>query len=306
MASAVPPSVLPLRLGRRTLWRFERPLLRVRLTLAEGLTGDAPALAELPEGVAGHLVTALPASSVPALCAGHRELKSFVRQRYRRSYAALDTDFETYLAGFSAKSRSTLRRKTRRLAEQAGGVLDLRCYRTVAEVDAFHRHARAVSARSYQERQLGAGLPDGPGARAEMCRLAADDALRSWVLFLGGRPIAYLHAPAEGDTLIYAHLGYDPDFAELSPGTVLQFEAMRQLMAERRFRWFDFTEGDGQHKRLFATGALECVDLLLLRRTPANLFVGHALNGFDCAAGSGRRMLAACGVDRAARRLLGA
>lgn len=305
MTLAVSPSSLPLRLGRRTLWRFERPLLRMRLTLAQGLAGDVPALANLPEAAAGYLVTALPAATVPALCAGHPDLKSFLRQGYRRSFAALDADFDTYLAGFSAKSRSTLRRKARRLTERSGGAIDLRTYRTIDGVDEFHRYARAVSARSYQERQLGAGLPDGSAARAELRHLAAEDAWRGWVLFLGGRPIAYLHAPAEGDTLIYAHLGYDPDFAELSPGTVLQFEAMRQLMTERQFRWFDFTEGDGQHKRLFATDALDCVDLLLLRRTAANLFAGHVLNGVDGAVAVAKRMLMALRVDHLVRGLLG-
>ena len=33
---------------------------------------------------------------------------------------------------------------------------------------------------------------------------------------------------------------------------------MRDLFGDR-FRWFDFTEGEGQHKRLFATGGVACV-----------------------------------------------
>jgi CelD/BcsL family acetyltransferase involved in cellulose biosynthesis len=301
MAPAMSSSSLPLRLGRRTLWRFERLLLRQRVTLEEGLTGDTPPLPALSAAAAGYFVSAVPAEVVPALRARHPELKGFVRQRYSRSCARLDLTFEDYLEGFSARSRSTLRRKVRRLAERSGGALDVRMFRTVDEVDAFHRHARSVSARSYQERQLGAGLPDGEAARADMSRLAAADALRGWVLFLEGHPIAYLHAPAEEDTLIYAHLGHDPDFAEWSPGTVLQFEAMRQLMAERRFRWFDFTEGDGQHKRLFATDSLDCVDLLLLRRTPANLFIGHSLTAFDAVVERTKRTLARLGVDRAIR-----
>ena len=36
-------------------------------------------------------------------------------------------------------------------------------------------------------------------------------------------------------------------------------------MAEGASAWFDFTEGEGQHKRQFATGGVDCVDLLLLR-----------------------------------------
>lgn len=299
------PSVLPLRIGRRTLWRFERPLVRRRLTLEEGLGGRLPALDPLPPGAAGYQLSAVPAGWVTELRAAFPRLRVFVRQRYRRSFASLDTDFDAYLAGFSAKSRSTLKRKVRRLAERSGGAVDVRCFRTPDDMQAFHRDARAVSALSYQERLLDAGLPEGAEALAAMRALAAEDAVRGWILYLAGRPVSFLHAPAEGDTLIYAHLGYDPGFADLSPGTVLQLEVMRALMEERRFRRFDFTEGDGRHKRLFATGAIDCVDLILLRPTAANLVAGHALNGFDGAVALARRGIAALGLERVVRSLLG-
>jgi CelD/BcsL family acetyltransferase involved in cellulose biosynthesis len=134
-----------------------------------------------------------------------------------------------------------------------------------------------------------------------MRELAAAGGVRGWLLFLDDRPIAYLYAPAEGDTLIYAYLGYDPDYADLSPGTVLQLEAMQQLMGDPRFRWFDFTEGDGQHKRQFATGSVACVDLLLLRRTAGNLAVGTILTALDAAAGHAKRAVQASGFQRIAR-----
>lgn len=304
MTIAVSPSTLPLRIGRRTLWRFELPLVRRRLTLAEGLAGDVPVLPALPHGAAGYLMTALPGILVQPLAASQSRLKPFVRQSYRRSFAALDMGFDAYLAGFSAKSRSTLKRKLRRFAEQAGGTIDLRCYRTPREIVEFHAHARSISASTYQEQRFGAGLPDGDAALACMRVQAARDEIRGWILFLGDRPISYLHAPAEGETLLYAHLGYDPTFADLSPGTVLQAEAMRMLMAERRFRWFDFTEGDGQHKRLFATGAVDCVDLLLLRRTPANLAAGCLLNGVDNGVAAAKAALTRLGIDRLVRNAL--
>jgi CelD/BcsL family acetyltransferase involved in cellulose biosynthesis len=84
---------------------------------------------------------------------------------------------------------------------------------------------------------------------------------------------------------------------------VLQVEAMRQLMEEGRFRLFDFTEGDGQHKRQFGTGSVDCVDLLLVRPTVANLLAGHALNGFDSAVALAKRATARLGIEKFARRL---
>ena len=294
---------LPLRIGTRTVWTLRRQLVRRRLSLEEALAGEPPALPPLAADEHGYLVTALPSDLAGAIGRSHPELKAFVRQSYVRSYARLDQGFDEYFAGFSAKSRSTLRRKQRKLAERSGGTLDLRCYRREAEIDSFHRLARAVSARTYQERRLDAGLPDGPEALAGMQALARRGQMRGWLLFVEERPISYLYAPAEGPTLIYAYLGYDPDFADFSPGTVLQLQAMRQLMDEGDFRLFDFTEGEGRHKRQFATGGVECVDLLMIKRSGANLAVGHALAAFDAAVEVAKKAATAAGAARTLRRL---
>jgi CelD/BcsL family acetyltransferase involved in cellulose biosynthesis len=294
---------LPLRIGARTLVTLRRRLVRRGLSLKEALEGGAPTLPALAPGEHGYLVTALPAAALGALRARHAGLRPFVRQSYRRSYARLDGDFDAYLGGFSAKSRSTCRRKLKKLAERSGGAVDVRCYRTEEEIGQFHAEARLLSARTYQERLLDAGLPAGAEAAAEMRALARIGRARGWLLFLDGAPIAYLYAPAEGATLIYAHLGHDPDFAEFSPGTVLQLEAMRQLMAEKSFALFDFTEGEGQHKRLFATGGVDCVDLLLLRPTAGNLLAGHGLSGFDRGVALAKKAVTRFGLGRAFKRL---
>ena len=273
---------LPFTIGRRTLASVHRKLVRVPVPLAAALSGEPIDLPALDAGADGFYVRALPDDQVAALVR-RSGLRAVVRQSYPRHYADLALGFDRYLAGFSAKSRSGLKRKLRRLEERSGGALDIRCYRRSDAMAAFHRHARQVSALTYQERLLDAGLPDD--LLPELEALAKDDRVRAWLLFMDGRPVSYLHAPGEGDTLRYAHLGYDPAFADLSVGSLLQLEAMRMLMAEGRFRWFDFTEGDGQHKRQFATGAVASVDLLLLRPGFGNCAAVAALNGFDAAVG---------------------
>lgn len=295
------PVRLPLRVGARTVATLSRRLLRVGLSLDDALSGAMPALP--PLGAAdGYLVTALPEARLAELTA-RDDLRVFVRQRYRRSYAALDGGFDAFLAGLSAKTRSTLKRKVRRFAERSGGAIDVRCYRSPDEMAVFHEAARAVSRRTYQERLLDAGLPDGEGAIAAMRSLAQEDAVRAWLLFLDGQAISYLYAPAEGETLIYAYLGYDPAFSDLSPGTVLQAEAMRLLMDEGGFRLFDFTEGEGQHKRLFGTGGVDCVDLLLMRPTLANYATGAILRLFDDAIAFAKASVHRAGLGQAVSAL---
>ena len=282
---------LPLRIGTRTLFSLRRRLVRHGVSLADALNNRPIALPSLAEGDDGYRINGLPAAALPALLAAHPGLRPFVRQRYARRYARLDQDFDAYLAGFSAKSRSTAKRKLKRLAERSGGTIDVRCYRTEEEITSFYEAARGVSAKTYQERDLDAGLPEGDEALAAMRALARADQARGWLLYLEDRPTAYLWTPAEGDALIYAYLGYDPEEAELSPGTVLQLEAMRAMMAERRFRLFDFTEGDSQQKRLLASGEIACVDLLLVRRTASALAAGHALAAFDGTVELAKRLL---------------
>lgn len=294
---------LPLRVGARTVWTVRRRLVRRRLSLDEALGDAVPALLPLAGHEHGYLITGLPEAVAQQLILRRRSMAAFVRQRYRRSFARLDQAFDLYFEGFSAKSRSTCRRKLRRFAERSGGTIHVRMFAAEHEILGFYEGARTVSRKSYQERLLDSGLPAGAEALADMRASARAGKLRSWLLYLDGAPIAYLHAPAEGDALVYAHLGYDPDFADLSPGTVLQLEAMRMLMAERRFRLFDFTEGEGQHKRLFSTGGIDCVDLLLLRPTLANLAIGHALGRFDDTVAFAKKVVSAFGVGTLVRRL---
>lgn len=303
--AAAPPLPLRFQLGPRTPFSVRRRLKRVPMSLAEALAGDRPRLPDLDRGDDGYFVTSVPVTAVDRLVLRHSGLKPFTYQEYARRYADLSLGFEAYMQAFSSKSRSTLRRKLRKYAELDGGNLDVRGYHRPDEIREFHRLARAISQRTYQEKLLDAGLPEGAEFEEQMAQLASNGQVRAWILFLGGKPASYLYTPADGDTLVYAYLGYDPAFAQHSPGTVLQLEAMREVMEEGRFRLFDFTEGDGQHKRQFATGSVDCVDLLLLRPSLSNRLTLAALGSFYSAVSLGKALLGGTGSQQLAARLKG-
>ena len=82
-------------------------------------------------------------------------------------------------------------------------------------VRAFHREARGVAARTYQERLLGAGLPDDAGFVQRMLHDGAAGAVRAWLLRLDGAAVAYLYCPVRSGDLIYEYVGHDPATAEL-------------------------------------------------------------------------------------------
>jgi len=290
----VSASALRFQIGARTLGEIPRRLVRVALSLDQALAGEVPALPPLDGQEDGFLVTSLP-ESVSLRWPGI----SFVRQRYVRYHVDLAAGVDAWRAGLTGQARATLKRKARKLATANGGLLDVRRYRTPVELAAFHPLARAVSATTYQERLMGAGLPADPAHGGEA---AARDEVRAWLLFLHERPIAYLWCRADGDTLRYEHVGHDPAHNALSPGSVLLGEALDDLFGDR-FHRFDFTEGEGQHKRSLASGGIACRDLLLLRPTLANRAAVMAVGGFDAAMRIAARVARAPALAGLARRI---
>lgn len=291
---------LPLKfqLGARTLFALPRRMVRVPLSLEAALGDAAPALPPLPAEAHGYAVTSLPAAWAPTLATGG--LIAFERQAYTRYFVDLRQGEAAFLAGLSANARSGIKRKAKKLA--AAG-MTINAYRTPDELAAFHALAAPLAARTYQARLLGSALPADPDFIATMRRQAAADQVRAWLMLIGDRPAAYLYCPADGATLRYDYVGHDPEFAELSPGSVLLFEALKALLAEARFARFDFTEGEGQHKRQFASGGIACRDLLLLRPGLANRAALIALAAFDGGAARGKALVARLGLQRLARGL---
>lgn len=286
---------LKFQVGARTLASVRRRLVRVALSLDDVLAARPPALP--PADGDGYLITSLPESLV-----AHVEVGGYVavvRQRYTRFYTDLTIGRAAWEAALSGSARSTLKRKAKK-ADAAGA--EVRAYRTSADFDAFHPLARAVSAKTYQERLLDAGLPEDAASIAHLHRLAEADAWRGWLLLIAGEPAAYLCCTAQGSALRYDHVGHDPRRNDLSPGTVLQAAALRDLFADR-FARFDFTEGEGQHKRLFASGGVACADLLLLRPTLANRATLTALTAFDGAMASAKRATRHPALAALARRI---
>jgi len=249
----------------------------------------APDLSEPPApGPDGLRILSAPKALIGAITARFPGFVAGGRQDYRRHYIDMGQSFDAYLAQFSGKTRSTLRRKARRLEETGGYAVSE--HRTPAEIEAFLDAALPLSARTYQARLLDAGLPGDAASRRAMLEAAEADRMRAFLLHVGGQPIAYLALPVTGATLVYAHLGYDPAFARLSPGTVLQMEALERLFAEGRYRWFDFTEGEGAHKALFGTHSAECASLVLLRPTLANRALLAARGAFDAGVAQARTL----------------
>jgi hypothetical protein len=273
---------VPFKFQLSDLTLFSLPVrLQVR---AERLTDEtapatslSPPVDELLSGSQGFVVRGLPLQQEVRVLTRSGDFFCYVPSQYQHCYIDLRQSFDDYQKKFSSKTRSTINRKVRKYAEHCGGTIPWKSYKGASEMREFFRLARIVSKSTYQERLLDAGLPDSEefirGAEA----LAAEDRVRAWLLFDGERPVSYLYCPVTEGVLNYSYLGYDPQYMDKSVGLVLQWLAVQQLFNEGRFRYFDFTEGQSDHKRLFSTHQRHCGNVFMLRRSARNaaIIYGH-------------------------------
>lgn len=224
--------------------------------------------AAVPAHVDGALVRSQPTlQELPRLTEADTAIR-FVPAQYNRFFVEFNSTFQEYLGQFSSKHRSNLKRDVRKFTEMSGGTLDWRCFRTPGEVADFLAHATALSKKTFQERLLGAGLPDSDEFKKAQLELAQQNRIRAFLLFDKGKPVSYLLTEVRApDILLYRNLGYDPEYRSWSPGSVLHYVALERLFADGDLRMLDFTEGEGMHKQLFSTDSRRCADLYFFRPT---------------------------------------
>ncbi|MGH8763879.1 MAG: GNAT family N-acetyltransferase [Nitrosospira sp.] len=298
---------MKLQLGDRTLLA-----MHVWLQVREvGFDEETPPVAEpmppadsLRMGSQGFLIRSLRIIGKQPVLRRQRNYLCYVSSQYPRYYIDMRMSLEEYKSKFSSKTRSTLSRKVRKYAEHCGGDIPWKVYKAAEEMPEFFQLARTVSRMTYQERLLDAGLPDSEEFLREMEQLAQQGRVRGFILFHQNQPVSYLYCPVINGVLIYAFLGYDPRYMNFSVGTVLQWLAMEYLFEERSFRFFDFTEGQSEHKKLFATHNVQCANVFFLRRSLRNSFLVHSQRGVDRLSRLVGETLDQLGMKVAVRRLM--
>jgi CelD/BcsL family acetyltransferase involved in cellulose biosynthesis len=289
--------------GSRQLFSVSRHLVTVSWSLDNLVSAAAPVFGD-DNGAHGYRILSAPQSALENVRISKPGHIIGGLQTYNRYYIDMTGSYDDYLARFSSKTRSTFRRKERKLAELSGGAIDIREYRTPDDMDEFLKYAEPLSRITYQAKLLDAGLPTTGEAQAEMMALAAQNRIRAFLLFIEGKAVSYLYLPIENDIISYAFLGYDPAVANLSPGTVLQLYALEKLFAESCYRYFDFTEGEGAHKQMFGTHSIQACSFLLLKPNTAHRLLLGSLNAFDSGIAVASSLAKRTGAGSAIRRML--
>jgi CelD/BcsL family acetyltransferase involved in cellulose biosynthesis len=219
--------------------------------------GDALALEGVPVGSA---LDRLVATAPPASFAVTRLGAPFEHQ-----LIDMPVDWARYEAQLGTRSRKSLRYSRKKLHEHVDGRLEARCFTTPVELERFLADSVQVSRKTYQWNLLGLGLRDQSALDARLRFAAERGWLRCYILYCRDQPVAFMLGLLHRDTYYYLDVGYDPDWAKWSVGSVLQVEVMQDLYAlPTPPRGFDFSTGYGAHKARFGNVSRREANWLLL------------------------------------------
>lgn len=165
-----------------------------------------------------------------------------------------------YWKRFSGKTWYDVRSKARNLEHR------LVHYARPEEVPEFLAKAQEISRRSWQGKRFGLRMKDSPEARRTCDFLANHGALRSYILETRGKPVAFEFGVQWNGCFLFEETGYDLAHSDQSPGTVLMYRVLQDLVERDPPSLCDFGAGDAAYKRFYSTRQTASGPVLLVRR----------------------------------------
>ncbi|MGH3011598.1 MAG: GNAT family N-acetyltransferase [Gaiellaceae bacterium] len=270
----------------------ERPAAALLATLLAALRHEPLDVVRLRARV-GSTLHELATTRPGALVRG-RVADSMTRWR-----AHLPETYDEYLRARSAKTRSNVKRYSRRLEDRFGEGVVLRLFQSPDELPQLVRDTGAVFEKTYQ-RGLGVGRVHAEAEPALQLLAAERGWLRAFVLYLDGAPRAFWHGTLYRRTFYTGATGYDPELRDLRLGTYVLAKMVERLCVQAD--WMDFGPGDAEYKRHFGDESWEEEDVLIFARRRRPVTVNLARSGVLTASRAGRAGLARSGNLNTVRR----
>ena len=203
---------------------------------------------------------------------------------------------EEYWSQFSKKTRYNFRYRAKHLEHT------VRCVTSAQEIPAFIDAVKTVEQKTWQYRRL--GLASDAQQKLELwSQWATMGAFRSYLMEQQGRPVAFAIGVQWKDRYTYVETGYDPEYATKSPGQVLLYRMLEDLIARNPPKLLDFGFGDSEYKRMFANHETQSGPVVLVRRSVRAMMAWRLMQWRSTIGRGGRRVLSKVGVLSLLRHL---
>jgi len=192
-----------------------------------------------------------------------RDHFSPVRVHRRR---LLPPNIAAHYASLSPSERKRFRQITSKLSAEFQGRIELVKFERTSDLVRLMQDVEIIAKKAWQ-RSLGFGFNATEALLEFLNTEACKGWLRTYVLYLDGRPCSFWIGAVYQQTFYSDFTGYDPDYARYSLGTYL-FSQMLEDLCNGGVSAFDFGFTDDEYKRRFANDCWRETSLSLYAHTP--------------------------------------
>ncbi len=217
---------------------------------------------------------------------------------------AFQSDFDNYMTSMSKKTRYNLRRSVKQFSIKSSSDPQLVKVDKEQDVESFLVQLDEIFKQSWQAKTFGY-KPRADSSTIEHHRsLARHGLLRSYLLVSDSKAVAFIRGYQYQGLYYFEEIGYDAEWRDFQPGTVLNLLAIEEMFSENRPDTLDFGYGENDYKRIL--GNTECpaaVASLVTRGSKAALLLSsqRILNSTYSAV---RSVLSTLGLENAVRKLI--
>ncbi len=203
---------------------------------------------------------------------------------------------EEYWSQFSKKTRYNFRYRAKHLEHT------VRRIEAPEEIEEFVKLIDGLISRTWQHHRL--GLKIDIGQKLELWReIAKLGAFRSYLLMQGDRAIAFAMGVQWKGRFTYEDTGYDQEFAAKSPGQVLLYRVIEDLIAQDTPRLLDFGYGENEYKRIYSNHETLSGPVVIVRNAMFPCMAVRASQLRSATGRAARAMLARTGAMSLVRHL---
>jgi hypothetical protein len=143
--------------------------------------------------------------------------------------------------------KDSLRRGLRRMKKLAGEDIVIRCYKNIDDLDTILNHTEQIAQHTWQ-RGLGGGSFADEEARQRFRFLLQKGWLRSYILYLAGRPVSFNHGLLYQRQYFFETVGYDQAYRREGVGKYLWMKVIEDFSGSGLIDDFVFGEGNSEDK----------------------------------------------------------
>lgn len=213
----------------------------------------------------------------------------------------LPATFAEYMASLSSSTRSSLRRRSKKLHSQRAA--QLRKVASPYEVEMFLSCVENIYRDTWQAKTYGQIQRDRPSEVERLKSIAREGWLRCYLLESDQGPMAFQIGYQYHDTYYACDFAFARRWAELGPGAVLMFLMMEDLCTEDSPQIVDLGAGDSPQKHTFRGSAFDVGDYWVIPRNRWR-YVALTQRYLTRVESSVRSLLVRTKVDVAVRRML--